>query len=163
MTKTCPCCSGLEYESCCGPYLAGKAAAPTAEALMRSRYTAFARAEIDYIRRTRHPRSDTEWDEEGTARWSRESNWMGLEIKKTEKGSADDDTGTVEFVARYEIDGEVEDHHELASFIREDGVWYFVDGEAVKPETYVREAPKVGRNDPCPCGSGKKFKKCCGK
>lgn len=35
-------------------------------------------------------------------------------------------------------------------------------GETVKVETFKREQPKVGRNEPCPCGSGKKYKKCCG-
>ena len=159
---SCPCCSNLEYDACCGPYLSGDAAAPTAEALMRSRYTAFAKADIDYIRRTRHPRSDTKWDEEGTARWARDSEWQSLEIRKTVKGTENDETGEVEFLALYEIDGEQQEHHEKASFVKDDGVWYFVDGEAVKPETFVRPTPKVGRNDPCPCGSGKKFKKCCG-
>jgi len=158
----CPCCSNLELDACCGPYLSGEKAAPTAEALMRSRYTAFTTADIDYIRRTRHSRSNADWDEKETTRWATESEWLELEIKKTSLGGESDDTGEVEFIARYIIDDEEEDHHENASFMKEKGVWYFVDGEAVKPETFVRETPKVGRNDPCPCGSGKKFKKCCG-
>ena len=52
-------------------------------------------------------------------------------------------------------------HHERAQFELLDGTWYFLDGIPVTPKQFVREQPKVGRNDPCPCGSGKKYKKCC--
>jgi len=158
---TCPCCSSLEYDACCGPYLAGERPAPTAEALMRSRYTAFAKGDIEYIHRTRHPRSGSVWDEKGVRRWSLESKWLGLEIIATEKGGEGDDEGTVDFLARYVADGEKEEHREKAAFLKDDGVWYFVDGEGIKGETFVRSEPKIGRNDPCPCGSGRKYKKCC--
>jgi SEC-C motif domain protein len=68
----------------------------------------------------------------------------------------------VEFVARYRMGGAEHAHHERATFQRHDGRWYFEDGDIVKARPVVREAPKVGRNEPCPCGSGKKFKKCHG-
>jgi SEC-C motif-containing protein len=68
----------------------------------------------------------------------------------------------VEFIARYVEKGQTVNHHEIAQFRREEGFWYFYDGQAPKPRTIKRETPKVGRNAPCPCGSGKKFKKCCG-
>ncbi|HSV29430.1 MAG TPA: YchJ family metal-binding protein, partial [Candidatus Omnitrophota bacterium] len=76
-------------------------------------------------------------------------------------GGADDETGSVEYVARFKIRGQAHAHHELATFRKEDGRWLYVDGE-VNPKTAPRQVAKVGRNDPCPCGSGQKYKKCCG-
>jgi SEC-C motif-containing protein len=68
----------------------------------------------------------------------------------------------VEFIATFKEKGVVRHHHERSNFSRVDGEWFFVDGEPVLPETRVNQSPKIGRNDPCPCGSGKKYKKCCG-
>jgi SEC-C motif-containing protein len=65
-------------------------------------------------------------------------------------------------MAIYHEKGKVVRHHELAEFAKEDGQWYFVDGRAPKHVQSIRQGPKIGRNDPCPCGSGRKFKKCCG-
>jgi SEC-C motif-containing protein len=129
---------------------------------MRSRYTAFVEADVAYVEKTRHPRSSNDFDEEAVRAWAEGSVWKGLEIKKVEGGGETDDNGTVDFVATYEEDGEPQRHEERAVFVRFDGRWAFVDGDYVKPETFHRAAPKVGRNDPCPCGSGKKHKKCCG-
>jgi SEC-C motif-containing protein len=148
---------------CCGPILEGTSSAPTAEALMRSRYTAFVVGEIEHLRKTLHPRDRDGFDAESARRWSAESEWLGLEIRDVDRGAEDDDEGVVEFVASYVQDGAEEAHHEIASFRRVDGRWCFVDGKIVGKEPFVRAEPKVGRNDPCPCGSGKKFKKCCGK
>src|SRR5512143_2926493 len=97
---TCPCGRPAELESCCGPILAG-APAPTAEALMRARYTAYTRGDVDFLIATHRPESGDEVDREATERWSRESEWLGLEVVATEKGGEGDDTGTVEFVARW--------------------------------------------------------------
>ena len=63
----------------------------------------------------------------------------------------------------YREKGVIHCHHEVGEFLRQDCRWYYVDGKLVPPETKKNEAPKVGRNDPCPCGSGKKYKKCCGR
>lgn len=162
--KDCPCCSGRGFDSCCGPLLEGAREASTAEELLRSRYTAFTRADLAYIRRTRHPRSSTDFDEKSVRGWAEGSRWHGLEIGKISGGQEGDDRGAIDFVARFtdRESGERKAHEERALFVRQDGRWLFVDGEYVKPETFVREAPKVGRNDPCPCGSGRKHKKCCG-
>ncbi|HOB72606.1 MAG TPA: YchJ family metal-binding protein, partial [bacterium] len=73
-----------------------------------------------------------------------------------------DDEGYVEFKAHSVVEDVSQVHHENARFIKVKGSWYFEDGEQMLPETVKRESPKTGRNDPCPCGSGKKFKKCCG-
>jgi SEC-C motif domain protein len=159
--SNCPCCSELEYEKCCAPYIAKEKNAPTAEALMRARYTAYVEGEIDYVRATTFLANHEDFDEDGARKWSRDADWQGLEIVSTIAGGKDDNKGTVEFVARYLQDGEEAEHHEISQFKRENGKWYFVDGKFVGAATYVRTEPKVGRNDPCPCGSGKKFKKCC--
>ncbi len=159
----CPCCSGLEFEACCGPLLRGEKSASTAEAMMRSRYTAYASGRIDYVRDTTHPKNRAEFEEESAQKWSKDSDWVGLEIISTKDGVEGDTQGEVEFVATYVQDDEEVEHHEVAQFKREKDNWYFTDGKFVGPETYVREQPKVGRNEPCPCGSGKKYKKCCGR
>ncbi|MBD3317632.1 MAG: YchJ family protein [Chitinivibrionales bacterium] len=160
---SCPCNSGKNFEVCCEPYLKSDENPPTAEALMRSRYTAFASGNVDYIYGTIHPDHRKEFNAEGIRDWSCNSEWHGLEIKSTENGGETDTEGTVEFIAHYTHENVKREHHEVAEFRKKDGRWYFVDGNIIAHEPYVRSDPKVGRNDPCPCESGKKFKKCCGK
>jgi len=163
MSEPCPCNSSLEYEKCCLPFLEGIQKAPTAEALMRSRYTAYAKGNIDYIRDTYDPKRQSDFDEESTKNWALKSQWLGLEILKTELGSAQDTRGVVEFVANFEVSGENHQHHEIAEFRKNsEGRWYFVDGKTPKIEPLRRDTEKVGRNDLCPCGSGKKYKRCHG-
>jgi SEC-C motif domain protein len=170
----CPCGNETTFEKCCGPFLAGETYPETAEALMRSRYTAFVRADLDYIEKTMAPEAKDDFDREQTRRWAHESKWKGLKIVDTEDGGPNDKKGMVEFIATYELEGEGTDHHEVALFRRDKkGHWVFVGGEAhthkegeghhheATHEPVLRSEPKVGRNDPCPCGSGKKFKKCC--
>ena len=163
LPMTCPCNSGAALEACCGPYLSGAAWPETAAALMRARYAAFATGNVDFIHDSHEPSGQEDLDREATKAWSEKSTWLGFEILEQEGGGPDDEEGTVEFVARYEIEGKPFEHREVASFQKIDGRYYFVDGVIVGPGTFRREAPKVGRNDPCPCGSGKKHKKCCGK
>jgi SEC-C motif domain protein len=159
--ENCPCGSGRPYADCCGPYISGTAKPATAEALMRSRYTAYATKAIDYIVETCLRDDEHDIDIESTKRWSEKSTWLGLSILKVEKGGPSDEEGLVEFKAAFVLDGLRENHHEKAAFVKKDGAWLFSEGEVIT-ETVVREGPKVGRNDPCPCGSGKKFKKCHG-
>lgn len=156
----CSCGSGRGFDECCGPLLAG-AAAPTAEALMRSRYSAFTVANVDYLEKTLAPEARADYDRGETQTWVEEAHWQGLEVRGTTGGGADDQDGTVEFVARYKFRGKVFAHHELGQFRRHEGSWVYVDG-VMNPRPEQRQVQKVGRNDPCPCGSGKKFKKCCG-
>ncbi len=160
----CPCGSGIDYKKCCGPLHQGEKQAATAEELMRSRYSAYVSQELDYIFDTTHPDSREDYDPESTREWSANSIWEGFEIVDAVDGQADDDSGRIEFIARFfDRKGRKQSHHEMAEFEKKDGVWYFKDGRYVAPRQMVRETPKVGRNDPCPCGSGKKYKKCCGK
>jgi SEC-C motif-containing protein len=140
----------------------GKAIAKTAEQLMRSRYTAFVLGEIDYILKTHHSKTLSEVDRAGIEDWSKNSEWLGLKILETASGSESDEQGTVTFHVKYRMEGKEHDHREHSLFEKENGEWKFLDAQAGKTDTIRRQAPKVGRNDPCPCGSGKKNKKCCG-
>jgi SEC-C motif-containing protein len=120
---------------------------------MRSRYTAFARGDVAYLRTTQlAPTRDTSWEE--TERWARSVAWLSLKIVATEKGAASDDTGVVEFIASYLDRATVQALHERSTFVRRDGLWRYDSG---KPEVTTT---RVERNAPCPCGSGRKFKAC---
>ncbi len=158
----CPCGSERDYSDCCQPLIEGGRKAETAEALMRARYSAYVRTAVDFIIDSTHTSQRGNYTAEGIEKWSRNSEWRELTIVRTEAGGPDDDEGVVEFIARYVEKGQTQNHHEIAQFRREDGDWAFYDGQAPKPQTVKREAPKVGRNAPCPCGSGRKYKKCCG-
>lgn len=166
MTKTtlaCPCGSKSAYDDCCGALHRGERKAETAEQLMRSRYAAFAKQEIDYIIDTAHSDAKKDLKRDDIETWSKNSEWTGFEIVDVQGGGPDDDQGLVEFVAWYvDPEGDEVEHHEKSVFTREDDEWKFLDGMPGKQEPFRREDPKVGRNDPCTCGSGKKFKKCCG-
>ncbi|MDR1785402.1 MAG: SEC-C domain-containing protein, partial [Spirochaetaceae bacterium] len=101
-------------------------------------------------------------DFNATKTWSEESTWQGLKILRTEKGGKDDTEGVVEFEAAYLRKGLRDIHHETGEFEKINGGWLYVKG-SVKALTVVREGKKPGRNEPCPCGSGKKYKHCCGR
>jgi len=161
--NACPCSNEKSYAECCQPYHDKEQKPPTAEKLMRSRYSAFAKGLTTYIRNTFHPdhRGDVNMDE--IKAWSDRADWTGLEIVRTEAGGPDDEHGVVEFIAHYKEGKATQHYHEIGTFKKEGEQWYFVDGTRPKQKPVVREAAKVGRNDPCSCGSGKKFKKCCGK
>lgn len=158
----CHCGNQESFEQCCEPLLIGDRSANTAEQLMRSRYSAFVVKNMPYILKTHDPATRSDVDMDGNSKWANQAQWDSLEIKRVEGGGPQDTEGWVEFVAKYAIDGKPEQHHELSQFMREKGQWFFVGGKVLGLETYQREQPKVGRNDPCSCGSGKKFKKCCG-
>jgi SEC-C motif-containing protein len=159
----CPCGSGSTFAACCEPYISGKARAPDPETLMRSRYTAYTLQDMPYLAETLHPGQRHDYDEAGAAKWARESAWEGLEILDVTDTADNADNGKVEFRATYRRNGEKMLHHELAEFRKSGDTWYFFDGKLVGPGQFTRESPKIGRNDPCPCGSGRKFKKCCGR
>ncbi|MDY0375600.1 MAG: YchJ family protein [Desulfobacterium sp.] len=160
--RPCPCCSNLPFDQCCEPLIRGTIAATTAEQVMRSRYTAYTEGEIAYLKTTTHPDGLADFDEQATRSWSEGSLWKGLEIIATEGGGPGDDQGIVEFLARFTQKDVEHKHHERAIFKREGREWLFLDGNPVKPKPVKNSSPKVGRNDPCPCNSGKKYKKCCG-
>jgi SEC-C motif-containing protein len=129
---------------------------------MRSRYTAYAEHAVDYIVGTCVQKDGAGIDVKQTRDWSEKSRWLGLKIISTEKGGPADTEGTVEFEASYEREGLKDIHHERARFKKQDGRWLYDEGD-IEPKTGVRAGPKVGRNEPCPCGSGKKYKHCHGR
>lgn len=159
MTK-CVCGSEAAFEDCCGPIMAG---APPAspEALMRSRFTAFVKGDLDHIESTHAKEVRDAFNRSAAESTAKSVEWVSLEILKTSEGGEEDEAGTVEFAARFKKNGELLVHHELANFQREDGRWVYVDGK-MNPQGGPIRVQKVGRNEPCPCGSGKKHKKCCG-
>ena len=161
--ELCPCASGKTYGECCGPILSGERKADTAVELMRARYSAYAVGNVEFLYASSGPEARSEFDEKTTRDWSTSAKWHGLEVLSTVRGGNDDEEGEVAFVARYSANGQQCEHREHSYFKRIDGEWRFIDGTIEKNPTYRREEPKVGRNDPCPCGSGKKYKKCCGK
>ena len=156
----CPCCSGKNYSVCCEPILQ-QGNAPTALALMRSRYSAYCLHQIDYLIETTHPSKRRDHNFASTAQWAKENKWQKLEIVSVEHGKIKDQRGIVEFKAYFQdTKGKTHIHHERSTFWKEDGKWFYVSGIInPKPTAIVK---KVSRNDPCPCGSGKKYKKCCG-
>ena len=154
----CPCGSEKPFAQCCEPFITGVETPATAEALMRSRYVAYSQQNNQYIIDTWH--QSTRPDDPKPAE-DRDVVWTGLQILSTEQGGPDDERGVVEFRASCRVKGEAGGLDERSDFIRENGRWYYVDGSTIKPQKTAHL--KVGRNDPCPCGSGKKYKKCCGK
>lgn len=119
----CPCGSKKSYAHCC-ELLHNGAPAASAEALMRSRYSAFARGLDDYIQRSWHPSTRPPADSSGEKAAPR---WIGLQIKRHEP--RDDNHAIVEFIARYKINGRAFVLHEISRFIRENGHWFYLDGE----------------------------------
>jgi SEC-C motif-containing protein len=99
-------------------------------------------------------------DRDAATRWSHDTQWLGLEILATTAGEPTDDEGTVEFIARGITRGAPFAQRERSRFRRVDGRWYYVDGTAVQEP--IRRTAVPGRNDPCPCGSGMKYKRCHG-
>lgn len=166
--SVCPCRyldeTKLNYESCCAPFLEYKNKAPTSEALMRSRYSAYVKKNIDYIEETQLSDNQAEFDKVEALKWADSSEWLGLEIKNTKNGKQSDEFGIVEFIAHYKdkATGTELHHHETSSFKKVSGEWKFEAGQVHGAMPLVRQTPKLGRNEPCHCGSGKKFKKCCG-
>ena len=157
---TCPCGSGSGYGACCEPIIKGKKAAETAEQLMRARYTAHVVVDVDFISDSLHPDYRKDYDKKAARKWAEESEWYGLEIVDTTDGGPKDENGEVEFIARYKDKDGRRTYHERGRFQKHKKKWFFTEGEMVKGQPV--SSSKVGRNDPCPCGSGKKYKKCCG-
>lgn len=159
--NNCPCGSGRDYAACCEPIISGKKTAETAEQLMRARYSAHVKVNVDFLFDSTHPDHREGYDHKGTKTWAEKSEWHGLEILETTAGGAKDEEGEVLFVARFRDESGVRSHHERGQFKRKGKKWYFTDGKLVKPQPL--SVAKIGRNDPCSCGSGQKYKKCCGK
>jgi len=119
----CPCGSGLAVAACCGPLLAGSAVAQTAEQLMRSRYSAYVLGGRDYLLASWHPSTRP-----ATLELDPAVRWLGLSVKRHQQAAPD--AAVVEFVARCKVGGgSAARLHETSRFVREDGRWYYVDGD----------------------------------
>jgi SEC-C motif-containing protein len=128
---------------------------------MRARYSAYTQHEVDFLLGSVHPDSPGEVDRRSTEAWAKHAEWQGLEIIERSGGGANDDEGRVEFVAKFSIKGSPQRHHERAVFRRHNGKWLYWDGQEIRPQPISGPRIKPGRNDDCPCGSARKFKKCC--
>jgi SEC-C motif-containing protein len=123
---TCPCGSNLTYETCCGKFHSGEQTAPTARALMRSRYSAFAKHEIDYLKQTTWPPYQKHFDEAGYFSRAKDSIWLRLQILHSEDGKESDTKGTVTFIAKSMLNGELVEQREKSFFKKKNGVWYYL-------------------------------------
>ncbi len=149
----CYCQSQKPFKACCHPFLSGKSNPRTPEQLMRSRFSAFCTKNIDYLIATRHVSKRQPNESELLLRTMNENQWLGLRIVVANKPA--NNQGNVEFVAFYKSDS-IGQLHENSSFAREEGLWYYLDGQMLEPY-------KLSRNEACFCGSQKKYKKCHGK
>ncbi|MBF0273852.1 MAG: SEC-C domain-containing protein [Nitrospinae bacterium] len=155
--KSCYCGLQKSFAKCCEEIISGTRQAATAEELMRSRYSAFVTGNSDYILKSWHESNrpvDLEKDEDENL------DWLPLTIIKTTGGALKDDTGTVEFSTGYRENGKTFYLHEVSNFIKEKSEWFYLNGKVMRDSQHKKA--KIGRNDPCPCNSGKKYKKCCG-
>lgn len=153
MSEQCPCGSLLEYPACCEPYILGAKIASKPAILMRSRYSAYVKKDADYLIKTWHPDCNAQEWREGIVQSFTHTNWLGLTVIAETTG-AHNNEAFVEFIARFadSNNAQISAMHERSRFLRLNEHWYYIDG--------VR--PTIGRNEICPCGSGKKYKKCCG-
>ncbi len=125
----CFCGKNKEYNRCCGEIISGLRDAETAEELMRSRYSAFAIADGNYLMRSHHSKTRPEKDKAAIEKWAGSVKWIGLSIINTEKGGTQDNRGIVEFKALYMEGGKLEQIHEKSEFVKEHNSWLYVSGE----------------------------------
>lgn len=156
--ENCPCGTGSDYYACCGVYIAGQALPPTPEKLMRSRYTAYTKNDLNYIAKTMNGPAAERFEATIAQEWASHIQWLKLDVLNTHVNG---NLGFVEFLAHYREHDKRHVMHEVSEFRLENGAWYYYDGKAPAHKPPVRVVTK-GRNDPCGCGSGNKFKKCCG-
>jgi SEC-C motif domain protein len=151
LPQNCPCQSQLPFNECCGPYLSGQRLPVTPESLMRSRYTAYSLANVEYIQRTMQGPALKGFDLEFSRQWASQVEWLGLKIISAPAVKEKAKIGYVEFIAFLLEAGKQKILHERSEFRLIDDRWYYYSGLS----------PKINRNDLCFCGSEKKFKNCC--
>ncbi|MEL6495723.1 MAG: YchJ family protein [Cyanobacteria bacterium J06623_7] len=154
MSELCPCQSKKAFRYCCDPYLSSQKKPETAEKLMRSRYTAFSRGDVDYLIATLHPDKRESKERQELIASINSTQWLGLTVISTQKGKKNDTTGIVEFEAIYRGQ-ELGQLHERSRFSKINGQWFYIDGDILPGKV-----PKP--KQPCWCGSGKKYRQCHG-
>jgi SEC-C motif-containing protein len=164
----CPCRvledNKIEFKLCCEPILKGTKPAATAEELMRARYSAYVVDNMSFVEKTQIQIEGEEFNKEEASQWAQSSEWKGLKIHNSSKGKASDQVGHIEFSAFYndKKTNTALEHKEKSVFEKTSEGWKFKSGHVAGAMPIKRDEGKVGRNDPCSCGSGKKYKKCCG-
>lgn len=151
-TTACPCQSGKAYADCCQPFHQFRQTPPTAEALMRSRYSAYTQVNIDYIVATTVPSQQPLLDIAAMTEWGKSTRWAGLQIL-AHNPALSRQHSSVEFQAAFHTEQGLKQHHERSLFVQIDQRYFFVDPTVPLPT----------QKQPCLCGSPKKFKACCGK
>lgn len=149
--RLCPCGSGQNYNSCCQPVINDQACATSPEKLMRSRYSAYVKQNSGYLLASWHRSSRPE----NLDLFSHPVIWLNLDIHGTGEKQNGYKTNFVDFSCNYLENGQVCTLREVSTFVREGGLWYYLEGEC----QVTRK--NISRNSKCPCGSGKKFKRCC--
>jgi SEC-C motif-containing protein len=160
-TEACFCGSEKSLSSCCEPIIQGAALARTPEELMRARFTAHCLRNYAFLVDSTHPEHRSGISEQEIAQWASHVTLTELVVHSASPGETQT-SGTVSFTAHFTIKDTPQELREDASFAMHEGRWYYVDGHVHGHVPYMREQPRTGRNELCPCGSGKKFKKCCG-
>lgn len=155
--QPCPCGTGKTFAACCEPILARQRPAESAEELMRSRFTAHVLRDFEHLHRTCLETSKEPYVPDPEAGGT---DWTRLVIHSHEPGPRPG-TSYVDFTAYYRENDAEQALHEKAEFQRLDGEWIYTRAVRQGPAPIRSAAPKVGRNAPCPCGSGKKYKQCC--
>lgn len=149
-TALCPCQSGQTYQGCCEPFHLYQQFPHNGEQLMRSRYSAYTLNNIKYIAETTVPNQQALLDLSVLRQWAQTTQWLGLEVIKYQ--SLSKQHSKVEFNAFFATAEGKQAHHEHSLFVNIANRWYFVDPTVNLPTM----------KQPCLCGSGKKFKHCCG-
>tara|TARA_R110000868_G_scaffold8205_7_gene42746 strand:- start:60376 stop:60816 length:441 start_codon:yes stop_codon:yes gene_type:complete len=144
----CICGLSQNYADCCGRFIEGACTVETPEQLMRTRYVAFTQANADYVKATMAGKAAENFDLSNFTNWSKNCTWLPLMVLSSKQQG---NKGTVEFETGYKDDSGSHFIHEISQFERIDGRWYYTDGKHVPTQS----------NESCPCGSGKKFKRCC--
>lgn len=168
--KPCPCGLSATLADCCGRYIHGDQLAPTAEALMRSRFTAYSLGQVDYLLSTLHPSQRRRGEKLQLRQSLAQTRWLHLQVLDTAAGQPGDEQGEVEFVAVYGLanpisgkfgllgqkaEPQLAQMHERSRFVCEAGQWFYSNGDQL-PDY------QPAKKQPCWCGSGKKFKQCHG-
>lgn len=130
---------------------------------MRSRYTAFTKADMEYIKQTMRGKVLRRFNEKDAKQWALTADWTGLEILDAPETKPEDTKGFVSFVAKYNDGNDPQTLYERSEFEKHGERWFYVQEHPYEPgKPTPIQSSKIGRNDPCTCGSGKKYKKCCG-
>ena len=154
----CSCNSQVPFEHCCGPFLSGDKTPETAQQLMRSRYSAYFHKKAAYLFETLHPDKRTTNTAKELESSIHDCNWINLRIIEAINGKSEDTKGIVEFIASYHTANGIGHLYERSSFLKRGDQWFYMEGEIKDPTIIL-----IGRNQPCWCGSNKKFKKCHGR